>query len=274
MREEACASFTHPISLISRQKVSRRRLASPSATHDWESWSCAWGARGTLPGPLCWGDISRSQARWTLKEGNSRLFHLSRCHRNRFGKRASHSLTNGRSTRLSHRIALGSTLAHTSFRGFGSHLWYGEGRFARHRFLLSLGSGWRPRLSSARLCRFPVGGGCRLFHQRLELLGALALMHGYSVFAGTRFHLQTESSGRMRHGFREDLLGQPGPVLNQGCSHGIYKPVLQDSNAAHTPLGKPPPGESSAFRSTSSGARSSKYLSAATKAVRSSLSAI
>src|SRR5260370_20898650 len=66
------------------------------------------GSRGFASGvpgelylaPFCWGDISDSQARWTLKEGNSRLFHLSRCHRNRFDKRASNSLTNCRSTRL------------------------------------------------------------------------------------------------------------------------------------------------------------------------------
>ncbi len=183
-----------------------------------------------------WRNLSHSQTRWTLKARNAGFFHLGGCHLDDFGKGTSRGFSHRESARFPNGITFWGTLTHTWVGGFGSNVRQGESCRGRLHDLVCLES---LRLSRRR-CRLPVCRLCRLFQQSLELFGTFAIVERHFVFACSRFHLQTESSGRMRHGFCEDLLSQVGPFLNQGGRHRINQPVLQDPNTPNTARGPPP----------------------------------
>lgn len=89
--------------------------------------------------------------------------------------------------------------------------------------------------------RFPLCRAARLVHGRLELFSTLTVVERHLVFSCPRFHLQTETPGRMRHGLGQDLLRQARPVLDEGRRDRVYEPVFEHPNAADAAGGSPPP---------------------------------
>ncbi len=221
--------------------------------------------------------ISHGETGWTCKACHRSFFHLRQYHLNDFGTRTSGSFPHRWSARFTNGIASRATLARAWFGGFGRNLRRGQRRSGIRGRLCGLGDVWHLWYAShwkrsLAVSRFPW---CTM--QKLELLRTLEVVGCHFVFACTGLQFQTHPFGWMKHGACEHVLGSACPSLREGCRHRIDEPRFHHPDTSDTPFCKPSPAleqsiQVRASRSPVSGIRSSRYVTAATHAWRSSCS--